>query len=235
MRNRKMKIMLISELVNSKEKLNKFLGENSFELIHYRSPIKALDNIEEITPDAVIINALDFPRHWKVITQYIRWDTTKEHIIIILLSNKKIIENDANKAVIAGVQGIIQAEHNNFSDIVPELKNIFIRYGYGNKGNAEKDFSKQVTFLFTNPLNEVIITGTVKNITPTGILFLPDMPANTAELTENTILEQCSLKIGKKIIVPMCKIKSNTLMLNLEFIDLNKQDLDEITYFINTL
>lgn len=230
-----MKIMLISELADSKEKLNKFLGENNFELIHYRSPVKALDNIEEVTPDAVIINALDFPRHWKVITQYIRWDTTKGKIIIILLSDKKFVENDADKAVTAGVQGIIQMEHANFADIVPELKNIFSRYGYGNKGNSEKDFSKQVTFLFTNPLNEVIITGTVKNITPHEILFLPDMPANTAELNENTILEQCSLKIKNKIIVPTCKIKSNKSLLNLEFVDLNKQDSEEITYFINTV
>ncbi|MDR1588437.1 MAG: hypothetical protein LBS57_13370, partial [Treponema sp.] len=34
------------------------------EIIHYSQALKAMDNIEEINPDAIIISACDFPRHW---------------------------------------------------------------------------------------------------------------------------------------------------------------------------
>lgn len=227
-----MKMMLISELADEKEKLKTMLSENNFELIHYRSPIKAMDNFEEIDPEAVIINALDFPRHWKVITQYIRWDTTKEKLIIILLVDKSFDQNDISKAINAGVQGIIQLDNNSVSYIIDEIKHIFSHYDYVNK-KVINDFSKKICFLFTNPINEVIITGTVKDISSDGIVFLPDMPVNTLSLMNNTILEQCSLQIANKTIVPACKIKSNTSVLYLEFIDLSQEDIKTINEFIN--
>ncbi len=229
-----MKAMLVSEAADSGEKLKPIFRENSFELIHYRSPVKALDNMEEILPDAVIINAMDFPRHWKVITQYIRWDNTKEKIIIILLTNKNFVESDADKAIKIGVQGIIEIRDGNFSCILAELKKIFARYGYASKSDADNDgLAEQVQFLFTNPVTEVIITGTVKNLTKTGLSFLPDMPANTAELKEGEILNQCSLKIENNVIVPSCKVKSNNQLIELSFTDLSLHDQNIITYFLN--
>ena len=53
-----MKALLISESLNSAEKLKPFLGSYNFEIIHYRSPVKVIDNLQEISPNAVIINAL---------------------------------------------------------------------------------------------------------------------------------------------------------------------------------
>ncbi len=229
-----MKIMLISESADSGEKLKSILKENNFELIHYRSPVKALDNMKEVMPDAIIVNTRDFPRHWKVITQYIRWDTAKEKIIIILLADNNFDQSNADKAVKAGVQGIIKIEDNNFIHISEELKSIFMRYGYfSEKKSAVKNIAEKIQFLFINPLNEIIITGTVKNITETGILFLPDMPANTSELKEGETLTQCSLKIGNDVISPVCKIKSNTLTLNLIFAGLNQTEHSLIADFIS--
>ena len=225
-----MKALLISDLPRSTDDLESLFSEYEFALIHYRSPLKALDNIEEISPDIVIINARDFPRHWKPITQHIRWNTSKEDILVIILTPPDFPADDADKAMFLGVQGVITLKENiNFKGILDELRMIFNRYNY----KHIKNLSKNVQFLFTNPITETIVTGTVKNLTEEGIVFLPDMPANTDNLTADMILDQCSLKIENRSIVPNCKIVSNSSVMNLDFVDLSDDDKKIITDFLN--
>lgn len=225
-----MKALLISDLPRSTDDLESLFSEYEFALIHYRSPLKALDNIEEISPDIVVINARDFPRHWKPITQHIRWNTSKEDILVIILTPPDFPADDADKAMFLGVQGVITLKENiNFKGILDELRMIFNRYNY----KHIKNLSKNVQFLFTNPITETIVTGTVKNLTEEGIVFLPDMPANTDNLTADMILDQCSLKIENRSIVPNCKIVSNSSVMNLDFADLSDDDKKIITDFLN--
>ena len=225
-----MKALLISDLPRSTDDLQPLFSEYKFDLIHYRSPLKALDNIEEISPDIIVINARDFPRHWKPITQHIRWDTSKEEIPVILLTPPDFPADEADKAMFLGVQGIINIKENgDFNYILEELRTIFNRYNY----KHVKNISKSVQFLFTNPITETIITGTVKNLSENDIVFLPDMPANTSNLTAGMFLDQCSLKIEHGFIVPNCKIVSNDSVLNLNFVDLSDEDKKIITDFLN--
>ena len=225
-----MKALLISDLPRSTDDLESLFSEYEFALIHYRSPLKALDNIEEISPDIVVINARDFPRHWKPITQHIRWNTSKEDILVIILTPPDFPADDADKAMFLGVQGVITLKENiNFKGILDELRMIFNRYNY----KHIKNLSKNVQFLFTNPITETIVTGTVKNLTEEGIAFLPDMPANTDNLTADMILDQCSLKIENRSIVPNCKIVSNSSVMNLDFADLSDDDKKIIADFLN--
>ena len=225
-----MKALLISDLPRSTDDLESLFSEYEFALIHYRSPLKALDNIEEISPDIVIINPRDFPRHWKPITQHIRWNTSKEDILVIILTPPDFPADDADKAMFLGVQGVITLKENiNFKGILDELRMIFNRYNY----KHIKNLSKNVQFLFTNPITETIVTGTVKNLTEEGIVFLPDMPANTDNLTADMILDQCSLKIENRSIVPNCKIVSNSSVMNLDFADLSDDDKKIIADFLN--
>ena len=225
-----MKALLISDLPRSTDDLQPLFSEYKFDLIHYRSPLKALDNIEEISPNIVLINTRDFPRHWKPITQHIRWNTSKEDILVIILTPPDFPADDADKAMFLGVQGVITLKENiNFKGILDELRMIFNRYNY----KHIKNLSKNVQFLFTNPITETIVTGTVKNLTEEGIVFLPDMPANTDNLTADMILDQCSLKIENRSIVPNCKIVSNSSVMNLDFADLSDDDKKIITDFLN--
>ncbi|UTC63318.1 hypothetical protein E4O00_08025 [Treponema sp. OMZ 788] len=225
-----MKALLISDLPRSTDDLQPLFSEYGFELIHYRSPLKALDNIEEISPNMVIINSRDFPRHWKPITQHIRWDTSREEMLVILLTPPDFSADEADKAMFLGVQGIINIKENDeFKDILEELRVIFDRYNY----KHIKNLSKSVQFLFTNPINETIITGTVKNLTENDLVFLPDMPANVGNLNVDMILDQCSLKIEHNFIVPNCKILSTDSVLNLKFVDLSDEDRQTIADFLN--
>jgi hypothetical protein len=77
------------------------------EIIHYSQALKAMDNIEEINPGAIIINACDFPRHWKTIVQFVRQDRSRKNCPVIVLHGDTFTGEDAGKAYFIGVNGVV--------------------------------------------------------------------------------------------------------------------------------
>jgi hypothetical protein len=102
-----MKLMTVCA---SLESLGKIAGDPrlSFpvEIIHYSQALKAMDNIEEIDPGAIIISARDFPRHWKAIVQFARQDRSRKTCPIIVLHGDSFTGEDADKAYIIGVNAV---------------------------------------------------------------------------------------------------------------------------------
>lgn len=66
-----MKALIICDDSNLTPSLNLSLKELSYDTINYKWLLKALDNVEEIQPDLVVINVSDYPRHWKTFSSYI--------------------------------------------------------------------------------------------------------------------------------------------------------------------
>ena len=91
--------LLISDTDIFVDRLEQTVAPCGFDIIRYRSAVKALDNIDEIHPHAVFISASDFPRHWKTLVQFIRADTTRDETVIILLINDRFSNDDADKAI----------------------------------------------------------------------------------------------------------------------------------------
>ena len=77
------------------------------ETIHYSQALKAMDNIEEVNPDAIIISACDFPRHWKTIVQFVRQDRSRRGCPIIVLHADTFTAEDADKAYVTGVNSMV--------------------------------------------------------------------------------------------------------------------------------
>lgn len=225
-------MLVVAESQETTQDLVRFFRERSFNIIHYNSPVKALDNLEEINPDAILINAVDFPRHWKVLTQYVRWDNSKEDVILLLAVNNGFSILDADKATKSGVQGIINL-NDSLENILHTAEGICAKYKPVTYNNSDKKILESTHFLFTEPLNEIIVTGKVSALTTENIVFIPDTPINTIELIPDSIIEQCSLKIKNKIIVPKCKINSIEEFIDFEFIDLKQQDKETIRNFID--
>lgn len=226
--------MLIADTDTSVRKITDCISPWGFDIIHYRSALKAIDNIEEIKPDAVFISAGDFPRHWKTIVQFIRADTGKDKTVIILLTGDRFTSDDADKAVYIGVQAIIKETLADAND-EQKILQIFSRYRH-----VETDYpgfdpavAKNAIFLFTNPLNDAIITGKIEGLSAKEICFKPDAPSMTAELANGEILDQCSLKLNDKILSPKCRIRRNAYLMILELIELKKDDTETIGLFIS--
>ncbi len=82
-----MKALLICESQTELDTYNDFFKNNSFNTICYTWLLKALDNLLEINPDVVLINSIDYPRHWKTFVQYLRSMCTHECPVVLICSD----------------------------------------------------------------------------------------------------------------------------------------------------
>ncbi|MCR5402103.1 MAG: hypothetical protein K6E78_11000 [Treponema sp.] len=107
-----MKALLISENDKKTELLIAAVRESGNSPIHYRYFMKALDNIEEISPEIIIIDTEDFPRHWKVLCQFTSSELFDEPVKIILFVPSNFSEEDIKKSEFLKVFGIIRQKEN---------------------------------------------------------------------------------------------------------------------------
>ncbi len=105
-----MKVLLISENQNHTTLLVSAIDDCGLDCIHYRWFLKALDNVEEISPDLILINAMDFPRHWKVLAQYVTSSIFDEPVKVILYAPDDFSEEDIKKSKALKVFGMIQSK-----------------------------------------------------------------------------------------------------------------------------
>lgn len=228
-----MKALLIADSDEPGRKIAEYIGPYGFDIIQYRSALKAIDNLEEIGPDAVFMSAGDFPRHWKTIAQYIRADTAKDRTVIVLLVNERFTADDADKAVHIGVQAMID-ENLSSDDDERKILEVFSRYRHvGYDGPAyDGSVADRAKFLFTNPLNDTIITGRVDGLSPSELRFRPDAPSMTAELAVGSTLDQCSLKVGERLLAPRCRIRKNSRLMILDLLGLSRDETELIASLI---
>lgn len=98
-----MKALLIAESEDILNSFNDFFNTNGYDTICYNWLLKALDNMEEIAPHVVLINSIDYPRHWKTLVQYIRSNDVIPVSIIILVTAENFDEDEQAKAKILDV------------------------------------------------------------------------------------------------------------------------------------
>ena len=101
-----MKALVISDRQEIIDYVTPLVKQKGFDLIHYRWIIKALDNIEEISPEAIIVSASSYPRHWKTLAQFVKSEITGFVPKIILYSERDFSEEDIKKSEILGIDGI---------------------------------------------------------------------------------------------------------------------------------
>ncbi len=225
-------MMLVSETQDKSENLVKFFKEQSIDIVHYNSPVKALDNIQEIRPDAIVIDAVDFPRHWKVITQYLRYDTSKNDIVVILIVNDVFSVLEVDKTIKVGVQGVINVDLP-YEAVVIHARDILSKYKCATFNSKRREgcvSSQSCSFLFVEPHTESIVTGKVKDLTATSLLFIPDIKMEEIEVGDE--IETCSLKLFDNIITPQCSVKEVKDYIKFEFINMKNDDENMIVNFL---
>ena len=83
------------------------LKNAGYELIIYHWLLKALDNIEEIAPDIIIIDASSYPRHWKTLVQYTR-AISEDKIDFFLFTLSPLSEDEKAKATSLKIKKVFQ-------------------------------------------------------------------------------------------------------------------------------
>jgi hypothetical protein len=215
-----MKALLVVEDDDVAEMVRCNVQPLGLDIIHYRDPIKALDNLDEILPDAVIMSARDYPRHWKTIVVDIRASRPKAACVIILLKGDYFPFEEAAKAAYLGVNGVIKENISDPAEL-DRFVQIIRRYIQIDDSRLSDRHVPGPTdrygFVFSHPETFLTITGIIETISSEGLSFFPESRALVADLEAGSIIEATSLRIDDKILSFRCKLIRNEVMMAIAF------------------
>lgn len=104
-----MKALLIANSARTIDNISQVLEAAGYDVIIYRWLLKALDNIEEISPHLIIIDAKEYPRHWKILAQFATAFFTSYQPQIILYAQGGLDDEETRKADVLKVRGIFDS------------------------------------------------------------------------------------------------------------------------------
>ena len=233
-----MKLLLVLGSDDTYNLMTLYVKPLGFELIRYNQVLKAIDNIDEIDPSAIIISARDFPRHWKTMVQFVRSERSKEVCPIILLRGDNFPQEEIHKASFLGVSGIVTEALENHSEI-DRLQGILSRYLPVAEKRRSKRFHAETwqkfSFVFNRPEDNVLIPGEVKTISTGGLSMLPDNPVLMRNIFMDMQLNDCSLRAGDSFLSPVCRIARTGRIVSLQFLSFPAGELEILKTYLESL
>ncbi|GHV61927.1 hypothetical protein AGMMS49587_07370 [Spirochaetia bacterium] len=232
-----MKLLLVLGSDDTSDLISLHLKPLGFEMVRYHHVLKAMDNVDEADPAAIIISAGDFPRHWKTLVQFVRSERSRESCPIVVLHNGNIPLESCTQAFYIGVSGIVNESLD--AKEMDRLQHILTRYiPTEEKRRARRFFNlngDHIGFLVSSPLDNVIIPGEVKSISSSGLSFLPVYASMTKDITESMVLSGCSLRAGENILSPVCRIVRGGRIVSLEFISFPPEEYKILQNYLKAL
>ena len=230
-----MKTLTVIENDETRSSLVEHLTPLGFEFIHYRNPLKAMDNLEEILPDIVFFSAQDFTRHWKPFLVALRELCPREKCLFFLLKGDSFTFEEAAKASQLKVTGLFSEKLDDLS----EMENLHDLLGRKNL-LFEQRLSRRYTprafdsmdFILTHPRSLKIISGTLLDLSPGGLSFRPDNPQLTADLLAEETIPIASLSIEEEVLSVSVGIVRNNETLALRFEGLRDEYKETIILYI---
>lgn len=104
-----MKALVISEDKELVKFYTDIFTENKIDVINYNWLLKAMDNVEEIKPDFIVVNSVEYPRHWKTLVQYVKSEIFIGPIFFVLQVNNNFSEDERKKAECLGINEIVSS------------------------------------------------------------------------------------------------------------------------------
>jgi hypothetical protein len=233
-----MKLLLILGSDNSYDSISQYIKPLGFDLIRYRHVVKAMDNIDEINPMAIVVSARDFPRHWKILVQFVRSERNKETCPIIILKGANFPLEETSKAFFLGVSGLINEDLTNSIEM-DRLQKILSRYiPVEDKRKFHRVYVEpwhRIGLLISNPKDKTIIAGEVKTISMSGISFLASNLSAMKDIALNDKLNECSLRVGDDILSPVCRLARTGRIVSFEFISFPSGEQKKLEQYLGDL
>ncbi|MCL2130625.1 MAG: PilZ domain-containing protein [Treponema sp.] len=233
-----MKLLLVTGSDETYNQISHYVKPLGFELIRYFQVQKAMDNIDEIEPSAIIISARDFPRHWKTMVQFVRSERSKEICPIIILKSSNFSQEETHKASFLGVSGIVTEALNNSNEI-DRLQGILSRYLPVDEKRKNKRFHaepwQRIGFVFIRPQDNILVTGELKTISTGGLSLLPDNPSLMKDLFLDMELKECSLRIGDVILEPICRVARTGRTVSMQFLSFAEGELEALKTYLESI
>ncbi|MGL4982057.1 MAG: hypothetical protein ACRC4W_04300 [Treponemataceae bacterium] len=156
-------------------------------IICYTSPLKALDNIDEIQPGVIVINAQEFPRHWKTLVQFLH--DTGSNSKAVVYSASPLSQDDCNKS--SALKVFVSYDEKNLtaylqSLVLPKSQNYDLA-------------STNLKCVFVNPYNNQMITGKVIETKEKNILYKVDFLEMLEHIQAETVIKNARLKNAQEL------------------------------------
>ena len=228
-----MKALLILGSDDSYAAVSRQINSLGFEPVRYRHVVKAMDNIDEINPAAIIVSTRDFPRHWKIFVQFIRAGRATENCPVILLKGPVFSDEENSKASFLGVNCIVNdtldnpAELEHMADVLSRQIKVKERRLY-RQCSVEPWY--RFGFIFARPRDKLIIPCELLTVSTNGISFRPAGFDLLKDIDTGMELTECSLRLGSAIFSPVCRLVSKDTTVSMEFVsfpDDGKQILEQ--------
>lgn len=100
-----MKALVVADSDTVIEHVGTVLKTAGYDIITYRTLLKAFDNFEEIAPHLIIISTEAYPRHWKTLAQYATMPLGAYRPQVILYTGGALDEEEQKKAEALRVRG----------------------------------------------------------------------------------------------------------------------------------
>lgn len=175
-----------------KEKFNNryksLFKSRQVETIHYKNPLKAIDNLEEIEPEYVVMVSGDFPRMWKIVLSEVKSFNSSIKFLL-----KADLDNESIKAFnfLKGDKFYSKEDEGlEFlkSDIHGESTNSVF---YPENG--------EVTLGFMNPLSFSFVSGIVLEISNKHVLFKYDPDCDIDDLSNGDKVKDSTINFNDKV------------------------------------
>jgi hypothetical protein len=209
-----MKLLLVFSADDNCNIISRSVSRLGFEMIRYRQVLKAMDNIDEINPSAIVVSARDFPRHWKFLVQFVRTERANETCPIVIMKGGNFSTEETTSAYFLGVSGVIDDSLNNPEEI-NRLQDILSHFApLGAPPLTEKRKHRRfhiepwhrASILTVNRREKTLIAGNVENISSGGMAFVPVNSPPMGEASLNGQFDECSLRLGDSILSPVCRL-----------------------------
>jgi hypothetical protein len=203
-----MKLMMVLGTGDIYAKFNAILKPLTVETIVYRHIQKAMDNIEEVGPEVIIIDAGAFPRHWKSFIQFIRETGEKKLCPVILVKGAGFSPTEHDKAVFLGVDAVVSETLSGKGEVaaIQSIVNAAIPDGE-HKLKMKNDADKgRFGLIITHPITGALLSGEVKAVSEEGIIFYPDHASLAETIPLHAELYACSFRAGDTILSPVLRL-----------------------------
>jgi hypothetical protein len=208
-----------------------------FSLEHHTNPLRVIEELDLINPQAILFHAGDFPRHWKSLLQLARQDRPREELIFLLIAPADFELEDVAKAAYLGVNGILSENLGDRKELY-RLEEIVRRY---RSVEDKRNFTRLVPratdelgFAFTHPRRMALVTGRVREISIQGSSFLPTRSSAVADLAAGSEIKDCSLKIEDQIISVTCRVTRNREEMGFQFLSFEEGGHRALLRYIQT-
>lgn len=189
-----MKVLLIADEEDFIEKATAKLNDNGFDVITYRWLLKAMDNVEEIAPEVIVVSASSYPRHWKTLVSFVQTGLSGIVPKVILYIQRSLDDEEVKKSEALNVSGIFNSiDENGLNEMIDLI--------------SDKK-SKDYALIFTNPKTGAFVTGKILSYENDVISFEPDLPSFVSSLSEEQKITQATLKSKNSIKYINAKIVS---------------------------